>query len=76
MLKDGRVFALGTSSNNVLAIYEIDPMTARKTFVTKVEDSVVDFAVSMDGMQTIVISSTADGENISLLEIKMTKVTK
>ena len=76
VLKDGRVFALGTSSNNVLAIYEIDPMTARKTFVTKVEDSVVDFAVSMDGMQTIVISSTADGENISLLEIKMTKVTK
>ena len=76
VLRDNRVLALGRNSSNVQGIYLIDPVTASKALVTKVDASVVDFRFSVDGAQILVVSSTDQGESISLLESKMTKLTK
>lgn len=76
VLKDGRVFALGTSNGGSKTIYEINTDTAEKMPVAIVDNSAVDFKMSIDGTQIVVAASKDEGEGIYLLERKMTQLTK
>ena len=68
VLRDDRVFALGTNASGEKAIYAVSPSTGAKAVITKVDASVVDFSYSKDGSQLFVMVSTETGDGIALLE--------